>query len=371
MAVNNWNHMGEEIRDAVNDAIHTGDFTDLSRSIGGIVNQTIDRVRETVADSVKPAPVLYNTRPQGRAAGVVMMFFGFSLMAVGLLGVLVAVIVGLFITPLPVTVTFALMTAGGLALGLAGYRKYGLIVRFRQFLPRLKRRNQISVKELASCTGKSLEFTIKDLRRMMDENLFYQAHLDEENGYLILSDEAYEEYRSAQKEFEYRQKQAAREQEKKQQEQRETAQLPEECRRMIEEGQRYVAHIRECNDAILGEEISRKLDQLELVVRRIFDEVRLHPEVAGDLRKMMEYYLPTTAKLLDAYRELDAQPVAGENVAKSKREIEDAIDTLNAAFEKLLDSLFQDRAWDISSDISVLKTMLAQEGLREDHFAGR
>ena len=41
--------------------------------------------------------------------------------------------------------------------------------------------------------------------------------------------------------------------------------------------------------------------------------------------------------------------------------------------EKLLDALFQDTAWDLSSDISVLETMLAQEGLTEDGLksAGR
>ena len=80
----------------------------------------------------------------------------------------------------------------------------------------------------------------------------------------------------------------------------------------------------------------------------------------------MDYYLPTTMKLLEAYEELDVQPVQGENIISSKKEIEDTIDTLNIAFEKLLDSLFQDTAWDVSSDISVLHTMLAQEGLTED-----
>ena len=83
---------------------------------------------------------------------------------------------------------------------------------------------------------------------------------------------------------------------------------------------------------------------------------------------MMNYYLPTTSKLLDAYRELDKQPVAGDNISSTKAEIEQAVDTLNVAFEKLLDSLFADRAWDISSDISVLNTMLAQEGLKENDF---
>ena len=83
----------------------------------------------------------------------------------------------------------------------------------------------------------------------------------------------------------------------------------------------------------------------------------------------MDYYLPMTIKLLDAYEEMDKQPVQGENIQASKKEIEDTLDTLNQAFEKLLDSVFRDVTWDVSSDISVLNTLLAQEGLTNDEFA--
>lgn len=83
---------------------------------------------------------------------------------------------------------------------------------------------------------------------------------------------------------------------------------------------------------------------------------------------MMSYYLPTTKKLLDAYCELDEQPVPGENIETTKQEIAATLDTLNNAFAKLLDDLFEEKAWDISSDISVLNTMLAQEGLTEGAF---
>ena len=99
---------------------------------------------------------------------------------------------------------------------------------------------------------------------------------------------------------------------------------------------------------------------------KIFDRVEQNPASVGDIRKMMEYYLPTTIKLLQAYQDLDAQPVQGENIISSKKEIEKTLDTLNRAFEKLLDDLFQETAWDVSTDISVLHTMLAQEGLTED-----
>ena len=102
---------------------------------------------------------------------------------------------------------------------------------------------------------------------------------------------------------------------------------------------------------------------METIISKIFDRVERHPENIPDLRKMMDYYLPTTVKLLEAYQELDGQPVQGENITTSKKEIEDTLDTLNEAFERLFDSMFQETAWDVSTDISVLKTLLAQEGL--------
>ena len=80
----------------------------------------------------------------------------------------------------------------------------------------------------------------------------------------------------------------------------------------------------------------------------------------------MDYYLPMTVKLLTAYADMDAQPIQGQNIQASKREIEETLDTLNMAFENLLDDLFRDTALDVSSDITVLQTLLAQEGLTDD-----
>jgi 5-bromo-4-chloroindolyl phosphate hydrolysis protein len=136
-------------------------------------------------------------------------------------------------------------------------------------------------------------------------------------------------------------------------------------RRIIEEGNRYKEKIRQANDDIADEAMSSKLAALESIMNRIFKQVQAKPETAPRLRKLMNYYLPTTTKLLDAYIELDRQDEPGENVRTTKREIESALDTINKAFENLLDSMFQDMAWDISSDISVMKSMLDQDGLTE------
>ena len=104
-------------------------------------------------------------------------------------------------------------------------------------------------------------------------------------------------------------------------------------------------------------------------MRRIFDRAQSHPEVVPELKKLMDYYLPMTVKLLRAYADMDSQPVQGENIQSAKREIEQTLDTLNGAFEKLLDSIFKATALDVSTDISVLNTLLAQEGLTDDELA--
>ena len=143
---------------------------------------------------------------------------------------------------------------------------------------------------------------------------------------------------------------------------------PTEVQEVLDAGEAYLRQIRKCNDDIPGEEISAKIYRIEHLVQQIFIRVKEHPEAVSDIRKMMEYYLPTTVKLLEAYAKLDAQSVQGEHITRSKREIEEVLDTLNVAFEKLLDNLFQDTAWDVASDISVLETMLAQDGLTKEDF---
>lgn len=386
MSDTNWNDVGDKIKDAVDSAISTGDFSNLSRSIGDVINDTIDNVKgsvktaaqqnkktysanpyyktihtESAPDQPQP-PALYNKRPGGQAGAIINMALGYSVGIFTLAGVisfiaLSAAVSHMFLVPL---IIFGVLAAGGFYLGTRGTKKIRLLNRYRSYVRQIDHRLSIPIQQLADRAHKSVSFVAKDLQNMINQRLFYEAHVDTQDNYFLLSDQAYEDYRSARLEYYEQKKIIEKEQEKHK--------VSDECQKLIDEGQSYIRHIRECNDDIPGEEISRKLDKMEQLVQRIFDEVRIHPEVAPDLQKMMDYYLPTTSKLLDAYRELDKQPVAGDNIRSTKAEIEQTVDTLNVAFEKLLDSLFVDRAWDISSDISVLNTMLAQEGLKEDDF---
>lgn len=206
---------------------------------------------------------------------------------------------------------------------------------------------------------------------MISKGWFRQGHMDGEKKCLILSNRAYEEYlqietRRQQSKAEEPVKKEEKTQENAKEKDAKNEKLTPEIQKIIDQGDAFIRKIHECNEAIPGEEISAKISRMEMLVDRIFDRVEENPQSVSDIRKLMEYYLPTTIKLLEAYEQLDRQPVDGENIQTAKREIEATLDTLNTAFEKLLDDLFQDTMWDVSSDISVLNTMLAQEGLKED-----
>ena len=124
--------------------------------------------------------------------------------------------------------------------------------------------------------------------------------------------------------------------------------------------------LRRINDAIPGEEMSAKIDRLESVAAKIFVQLQEDPDKLPQLRKFMDYYLPTSMKLLNTYAELDAQGVEGANISESKRRIEQSMDTLVTAFENQLDKLFQADAMDVSADIEVMEKMLNADGLTGD-----
>ena len=197
----------------------------------------------------------------------------------------------------------------------------------------------------------------------------FGKHFNMDEVSLILTAEAKQYYLQSKREYEARQHQAQIAGSVGPQP--DSRPLTPEARAMLAEGEAYIAKIRLSNEAIPDAEITRKIDQIEHVVRTIFQRVEERPEAANELGQLMDYYLPTTAKLLDAYRDLDSQPIQGQNIQKSKREISGALDALAVAFEKLLDQVFQEMAWDVSSDVAVLRTVLAQEGLTQNPFEKR
>lgn len=136
--------------------------------------------------------------------------------------------------------------------------------------------------------------------------------------------------------------------------------------KMISDGNLAIAEMKRLNESIKDEKISRQIDRLEEISGKIFDCVKASPEKLPQIRKFMNYYLPTTLKLLNAYDRMGSQGVSGENISGTMERVENMMGTIVTAFERQLDGLFGDQALDISTDITVLENMMAREGLSDD-----
>lgn len=425
MTKKDWQEAGDQIRDLVQNAIDSGNYSELSNTITDVVNSAVDGVQDVLKNSLSdlgrqqacggwskrpedlagaerksdryaqshdtvrrrqeaaerirksmqgkeyhPVP---RTKTPGLIAGKAMKWTGYSLggmfaVTAGILAI-VSGATGVELA-LPMGIIDLFLVAS-VALGIKGSRQEGLAKRFRRYQQVIGERTFCLIEELSAAIGKKPKFVQKDLRKMIRDGFFPQGYLDKKETCLITDQQTYQQYLQTEKAYEARAQEAQADGRKAGAQQASAsvaAPHGREYQELLAEGQSYIRHIHTCNDKIEDPVISEKLDRMEMIVTRIFTEAGRNPDVADDLKKMMSYYLPTTKKLLDAYCELDEQPVPGENIETTKQEIAATLDTLNNAFAKLLDDLFEEKAWDISSDISVLNTMLAQEGLTEGAF---
>ena len=177
-----------------------------------------------------------------------------------------------------------------------------------------------------------------DLQDMLDEGYLPVGYLDMASGRLVLSDEGLQE------------------------DVPEPEPEPEEA--LSDDA--FLLEIKQINDAIVDEDMSRKIDRIGEITAKILDYQRKSPSKAGQLHSFLGYYLPTTLKILRAYARLESQGIEGENIRSAKQRIEGMMDKVVEGFEKQLDKLFQDDAMDITTDVEVLERMLDKDGLNSE-----
>ena len=297
-------------------------------------------------------PALYDRTSMRKVGSIISMAVGYPI------GFVLSVVFGLAGLANPWLFLLMMIPAAFFGLGISGTVNLMKLTRFDKYISALAGKTYGDIKQLASSVGKSEKFTLKDLKKMIGDGLFRQGHIDESQTTLITSDESYEQYKLVEKN---RKEQQAKEEQ-------EQSVWTEEQREIFKAGEEYINEIHRCNDEIPGEVISQKIERMEKSVRTILDEAKKKPKLVNDMRRLMNYYLPTTVKLLNAYADLDSQEKTSENIEKSKKEIEDTIDTLNDAFDRLFDDMFEDTSLDISTDAEVMKTLLEQEGLTGHSF---
>ena len=234
----------------------------------------------------------------------------------------------------------AMVVGGGAMLG-CGIGMNRSLKRYAQYLAVMGDRPAMSVAELARVTGFSQRRVLKDLQAMIGKGYFGgKAYLNRELGYF---------FRSSQADVDWQ-----RQQEKAEEE----AVPPKEA----EEGYSGILrNIRQANDRIADPVLSAKIDRLEEVTARIFRAVEADPKKRSSIDTFLNYYLPTTQKLLDSYAEFEATGVEGANLGQAKDRIQKTMDSIVAGFEHQLDELYKMDAMNVDSDIRVMESMLRRD----------
>lgn len=237
--------------------------------------------------------------------------------------------------------------AGGVAMLVAGQRMKRRSARVARYLAVMGERGYISVEELCTVTGKSRKKIESDLDYMVEKGLLGAgAYLDSGRGIFFRSADAFADYANA------------------------TAKRENVTPKEANEGYAGALRaIRSANDRIADPVLSEKIDHLETVAGKIFREVEEHPEKQQQAATFLNYYLPTTLKLLDSYAKFEEAGIEGENLSRAQERIEETMDALIKGFDKQLDDLYRNEAMDIDSDIRVMENMLRRDTASvEDDF---
>lgn len=227
------------------------------------------------------------------------------------------------------------MMAGGVLVG-THVGRVRRMKRYARYLTAMGEQESVSIRAFAERMGISHARASRELQRMVEEGYFSAgAYLD------MGRDRLYRSGSAAAKEM--------------QQESEKTARAQQAT---ADEYESILRNIRRANDEIADEVLSRKIDRIEDITRKIFSEVERHPEKRRQINTLLNYYLPTTQKLLDCYAKFEAAGVEGENMGQAKQRIEGTMDRIVTAFEKQLDTLYSSDAMDVESDIRVMEQML-------------
>ena len=140
---------------------------------------------------------------------------------------------------------------------------------------------------------------------------------------------------------------------------------PPEVQAVVDEGRRAHAELEHLYATIPNLTVKGKIRELINVSDKIIEDAVNDPSDVPQIKKFLDYYLPTTIKLLNAYDRMGAQGIEGDNISGTMQSIEEMLDTAVAAYKKLLDSLFANQALDVETDIEVMNTLLKREGLAE------
>lgn len=228
------------------------------------------------------------------------------------------------------------------------------IRRFNRYHHLLEGQERYAIGDIATAVGKPVNFVTKDLQKMIGDELFLDAYVDKATGQILIGKQNYMPIIQGSGKHETAFANSHSE--------------ADEVTLVITEGRKQLNEIRQISTSLNDAVISSKIERISDICDKIFAYIAQNPKKLPEIHRFLGYYFPTVLKLLKAYQKFLAQNINGENLSSAITSIENILDTIVTAFEKLLDNLFGDEVLDINTDITVLENILTQEGLTGQDF---
>lgn len=231
--------------------------------------------------------------------------------------------------------------------------------RYMQYRSVLQYKNFEFTDDLASIIDFKREVVERDLKKAVKEKLIPQGNFGEDNLVFMVTAEAFAKYYASKPAYDLYFRQLWENRSK-------VEVRTKEAEELLVQGEEYIGKIQDRNAIIKSKEISDKLKKVENIAVTVFHEINVKPADIDKLGIFINYYLPAIEKLLKSYIEIGEEQVKGDSLQKDQRDIIQALDSINNAFESLLVRFYEERELDVANEISELEATMKQEAILTD-----
>lgn len=361
----------DDLSKSINDAINNMNFNDISKKIKTSVDTAIKSTLDMIGGIPSKVSTIQTRNPKvcaqrlpekSKSSG-----FKFLSIIIGLIGLSIGIpliLDGPIYSMLIQKIIGIVVLLGSGVFSTYFWRKskYMEVIgqNYIRFLRELGHNTVIPVRDLASSVQQTEEDTVNDLLYMMQNGYFHQARIVENDSLFLLDIPTFKLYKNQASKID----------------REETEEIQEnsdnkKAKSIIENGQIYLDRITNSMEKIQNRVFLNKVEKVKKTIKNILSLIKKYPDKAYALDKFMDYYLPTTAKLVDTYIEFESMNTGDEKILSSMQEIDKSIETINEAYEKIQVELLSDRAMDIQTDIDTMKLLLNQEGLLKDDWSNK
>lgn len=362
----------KSLENSLNKAISDMDFSDISNKVKDSIDVFIDKTMDFINGNPVRKPAIQTKNPQVcaqklpeksklgllKTAKVISFILAFCM----LITLFADGFTGDFFENLFFTVLFSV--SGFFTLKKS--QQLDMISKdYTRFLRELGHNTVIPVRDLASSVQKSEQDTIKELMYMMNKGYFKQARIVENDSLFLLDIPTFKLYKDQKNQM----PNLSYEENKQIEKDAHKDVNIEKAENIIKISSKEINSINLDISRIKSRSFLEKVIEIKKTIENIVNIIKRYPEKAYALDKFMDYYLPTTVKLIDAYTEYEVMESNDPKIKNSLLEIESSIETINEAFGKIQLELMEDRTMDIKTDIETMKILLNQEGYLEKDWS--